>query len=180
MMNMRVFGLFAAQELSPSGQIKKKLPHFHGGACRSARGFDFNNLSTIDHHLSGARGITIPLTGSETHAADAGNAWQGLAPKSHCIDGAEVLCFLDFAGGVTFQAEKRIVAIHPKPIVYHPDQAAAAGLDFNRDAFCVGIESILDQLLHHAGRSLDDFTSRDLVRDLFGKQPNAIHAVRLK
>jgi hypothetical protein len=41
-----------------------------------------------------------------------------------------------------------------------------------------GVEAVLDQFLDDAGGAFDDFAGGDLVRHVFGKQPDAIHADR--
>jgi hypothetical protein len=74
-----------------------------------------------------------------------------------------------------FQGEQRIVAIHAEAVIYHPNQTSPARLDFYRDTRRLRVDRILDQFLYHARRSFDYFTRRDLIRDMFGKQANAIH-----
>ena len=49
-------------------------------------------------------------------------------------------------------------------------QPAAGGDDL--DARRAGIERVLDQFLHHARRTLDDFAGGDLVDHRFGKLAN--------
>jgi hypothetical protein len=46
---------------------------------------------------------------------------------------AKILGALDFAGGVAFEAEQRVVAAHAEAVVGHADEAASAGADFDGD-----------------------------------------------
>jgi hypothetical protein len=76
-----------------------------------------------------------------------------------------------------FEAEQRIVTIHAGPVVGDPNETAAASPDFDGDFFGVGIERILDEFLDDAGRSLDHFAGGNLVGDLFGEKPDAVHTL---
>jgi hypothetical protein len=70
---------------------------------------------------------------------------------------------------MAFQAKQRVVSAHAQPVVNYPDQAASAGLDFDSQIRRFGIEGIFDQLLYHAGRSLNDLSRRNLIGDLLGQ-----------
>ena len=50
---------------------------------------------------------------------------------------------------------------------------AAANLDGDPSGLC--INRVLDQLLYNAGRTLHYFTRRDLIRDVYWQQADAIH-----
>ena len=106
--------------------------------------------------------------GVQGETADAGDAWKGFAAKTHRGNGTEVFGFGDFAGGVAFQAKQRVVAAHADAVVGDTNETAAASLDLDSDSSRFGIERVLDQLFDDAGRTLNDFACRDLVRDVFG------------
>ena len=67
------------------------------------------------------------------------------------------------------QREQQLVAIDAAAVVAHAAQAHAAFFDLDLDAPRAGIEAVLDQLLHHGGRTLDDLARGDLVDELFGQ-----------
>lgn len=46
--------------------------------------------------------------------------------------------------------------------------------------FGAGVDGVFDQLLHHAGRTLNDFTRRDLAGDLFREKSDAGHGGEVK
>src|SRR6266566_1097861 len=119
-----------------------------------------------------------PPARGERETAHAGDAGQGLAAETHRGDGGEVLGFLDFARGMPFQTEQRVVAAHAGAVVGDADETAPARLNLHRDARSLGIERILHQFLHHAGRTLDDFARRDLIGDVLGQQADSVHGPR--
>src|SRR5882724_10355708 len=87
-MDVRVLGFFAAQKLSPGGKIKKQLANFQAGPMRAAGFFHFEQFSTVDDYLGGGGGTAFSFASGQGHPANAGNARQGLASKSHGGDGA--------------------------------------------------------------------------------------------
>ena len=118
---------------------------------------------------------SVALARGEREPADAGDAGQRFAAKSHRRDGGQVFGFPDFAGGVPFEAEQGVVAAHAQAVVDHAHEAAPAGLDFHRDARGLRIERVLDEFLHDAGRPLNHLAGGDLIGDLFGQQADAVH-----
>src|SRR5689334_6123011 len=71
------------------------------------------------------------------------------------------------------EREYGIVPRHARSIVAHANQLAAAVLHHDVNGCRTGVQSILDELLHHGGRALDDLTSRDLVSHGAGKDRDA-------
>ena len=120
--------------------------------------------------------LAFALARGQREAADAGDAGQRLAAKSHRGDGRQVLGALDFAGGVAFQRKQRVVAAHAGAVVGHADEAAAAGPDFHGDFPGLGVEGVFDEFLDDAGRPLHHFAGGDLVGDLLGEEFDAVHA----
>ncbi len=174
MVDVGILGFLGAQKFSPRGQVEKQLPHFHASARRTARRLHGDDFSAVDDDLRGV-GVRVALAGGQGQAADAGDARQGLAAKAHRGDGAEVFGALNFAGGVAFQAEERVVAVHAGAVVGDADEAASARLDDDVDAGGLRVEGVLDQLLDDAGRPFHHFARGDLVGDLFGQQADAVH-----
>ena len=75
----------------------------------------------------------------------------------------------DLAGRVPRQRERQLVALDAAAVVAHAAQARAALFDLDLDAARAGIDAVLDQLLEHGRRALDDLAGSDLVDELFGK-----------
>ena len=126
---------------------------------------------------SGESRVAFPS--GESEPADTGDAGDGLPAKSHGCDGLEVVRRPDFAGGVPFETQERVVPAHAHPVVHDPNATAPAGLDLDRDLSRVRVEGILDQFLDHAGGPFDDFAGGDLIGHLLGKKSDAIHPATL-
>ena len=71
--------------------------------------------------------------------------------------------------------EPSVVAIHAGAVIDHADRGDAAAPDEDLDFPRAGVDGILDQLLHHARRPLDDFAGGNLAGDGFGKEGDAGH-----
>ena len=81
----------------------------------------------------------------------------------------------DLAGRVPFDGQPGVVRLHPLAVVLDVNQLLAAKLDGDGDTPRAGVDRVLDQLLDHRGRPLDDFAGRNLVREIAGKDLNATH-----
>src|SRR5437870_5625500 len=130
MLNVAGFGFFGAQKFAPGGQVKKKLTDFEGGSGGAAGGLDLENLAAADDDLGAFRRFRFPLAGGQGEAADAGDAGQSFSAEAHGGDDGEVLGLANFAGGVAFQREQRIVPAHSGAIVGDADEAPSARLNF--------------------------------------------------
>ena len=175
MVDVCALGLLGAKEFPAHGQIEEELAHLDARAARRTGGADFQNLAAVDDDLRGLGRLAVTLAGGEGEAAHAGDARQRLAAKAHRGDSEEVLGVPHLAGGVAFEAEQRVVAAHAKSIVRHADKAAPAREDFHREMRGLGVEGVLDELLHDAGRALDHLAGGDLIGDLLRQQADAVH-----
>ena len=73
------------------------------------------------------------------------------------VEGAEL------RGRVAVEREHHVVAVHPGAVVVDRDPSLAAGVERDRDARGAGVERVLDQLLDHRRRTLDDLAGGDLA-----------------
>jgi hypothetical protein len=176
MLDVSPFGFLAAQEFPAGRQIEEQIAHLDAGSRGRAGGLDFEQFTSVDDDLRRLRSGGLRFARCQGETADAGDAGQGFTTETHGGNRGQVIGGLNFTGGVAFEAEQGIVAAHAQAVVGDPDQAAAPGLDFGGDGGSLGIERILDQFLDHAGGAFDDFAGGDLVGDLFGQKPDAIHA----
>ena len=116
MIDMAVFGFFAAEEFAARGHIEEKAADFNACAGRAAGGFDIDQLPPVDDHLR-CRGIAVAFAGRECHAADAGDARECFAAKTHGVDRMQVFGLLDFTRGVAFETEQGVVFAHAEAVV---------------------------------------------------------------
>ena len=133
MLDVRRLGLLRAQKFPARRQIEKELPDLDVCAGRAAGGLDLDDFSAVDDDLRALRRITIPFARRQGEAADAGDAGEGFAAKTHRGDGRQILRALNFARGMAFEAEQRVVPAHAGAVIGHPHQAAATGLDLDGD-----------------------------------------------
>ena len=134
----------------------------------------------MDDDLRAFRRIAVAFARRQRESADAGDARQCFAAKAHGRDGGEVFGFLDFAGGMAFEGQQRIVPAHAGAVVGDANQAASARLNFHGDAAGPGVERVFDEFLDHARGTIDHFAGGDLVGDLFRQEANAVHGDKLK
>ena len=74
---------------------------------------------------------------------------------------------------MALQREPRVLAVHARAVVADANQRLAAVLQVHAHRLRAGIERVLDQLLDHRCGALDDFASRDLIRNVPCQQLDA-------
>ena len=79
---------------------------------------------------------------------------------------------------MAFEGQQRIVAHHAAAVVGDAYELAPAALDRDHDAGGAGVERILQQLLDHRSRPVDDLAGRDLIGHLVGQYVDAAHCLR--
>ena len=72
-------------------------------------------------------------------------------------------------GAVPLDRELQLLGRHADAVVDHRQEGAAAFLQGHGDAVRAGIDRVLDQLLHGAGRPLDHLAGGDLVDQVRGE-----------
>ena len=50
---------------------------------------------------------------------------------------------------MSLEGQQGVVAIHAMPVISEPDELASASLNLDADARGSGVQSVLQQLLHH-------------------------------
>ena len=68
---------------------------------------------------------------------------------------------------MTLNRQFQFACGHPAAIVADPDQIAPTTGQCHFDGGSTGIERVLDKLLHHRSRPLDDFTGGNAVDGVF-------------
>ena len=103
-----------------------------------------------------------------TDLGDLGDRRQGLAAETECVDPIQVIGLGQLAGGVRLERGHQVLGQHADAVIGHPDQVLAAPFDREVNARGLGVDRVLEQLLHDARRPLDDFPRRDLVHNRRG------------
>ena len=172
-LDVAALGVFRAQEFSARRQIVKKRTHFHLRAGRFAAFAHDVDLAAVYHDLGAGDGIRFARRQAKTR--NAGDARQRFAAKSERADGFEIGSRADFARGVPFEREQRIVAIHAGAVIDHANERNSAAPNQDVDLARAGVDAVLDQLLHDGSGPLHHFAGRHLAGDGFGQQSNTAH-----
>ena len=118
-----------------------------------------------------------PRAGAQHEVRHRRDARQRLAAEPERANRAEILGLGDLARRMTLDRKPRVLRIHPLAVVFDPQQFLPAELDRHRDPRRAGVERVLDQLLDHRGRTLDDFAGGDLIGEVERKAMNPCHMV---
>jgi hypothetical protein len=78
---------------------------------------------------------------------------------------------------VALEGKKSVVFDHAVSVVDDANELATASFDLDADAGGVGIEGVFEELFDDGCRTLDDFTSSDLVRHYVREDANAAHGL---
>ena len=111
------------------------------------------------------------------HRADRG---ERLAAKAEAPDADQVAGVADLRRRMAVEGEHGVLARHADAVVAHADESAAAlGRLSTSTRVAAGVERVLDELLDHRRRPLDDLAGGDLVGD-GGRQDRRCGARRLR
>jgi hypothetical protein len=163
--DVREFGALDTQEFSARRHVVEQIAHFHAGARRMLRRTRGLQLAAI--HFDAKCSVLPAHARGQREARDRRHRGQRLAAKTHAGDVFQIVEAANLAGRMRGHRQRQFVGTDTATIVAHPDQPAAALFDIHFNARGARIEAVLDQLLDHRGRTLDDFASGDLV-DEFG------------
>ncbi|OPZ28388.1 MAG: hypothetical protein BWZ02_01315 [Lentisphaerae bacterium ADurb.BinA184] len=161
LLDVRVLGGGLAEELAAGGEVEEEVADADVGAGCAAAVADVPQLAAFDEDLGAAE--VVGAAGLELEMADGGDAGEGLAAEAEGVDAVDVEGGLDLAGGVGFDAEEGVVAVHAAAVVADLDEAAASLLDADGDAGGAGVDRVLDEFLDDGGGAFDDFAGRDAV-----------------
>ena len=117
--------------------------------------------------ISCAHGV-FGAAGFQFHLGHSGNGGQGLAPETHGADAEKIFNAADLGGGVAFKTKAGIGFTHAATVVYYLHQFFAGVFEDQLYFGGPGIDGVFQQFFHGGGRSLDHFTSRDLVGNIVG------------
>ena len=171
--DVRQFGLLGAQEFAARRDVVEQIAHRDHGAAAQRRLLAAQHLAAGDFDARAGR----LLHGSrlQQQARDRGDGRQRLAAKTQRGDGEQVLDVAQFAGGVAFEGQQRVVAQHAAAVVHDADQPPAARFHLHAQIRRAGIERVFQQFLDHRRGPLHHFARGDLVGNLVGKNANAAH-----
>ena len=157
-------GAVGLEEFQPGGRCEEEVAHLHPRAAIERGGDDLALLAAIDGDFPAVRlGRIAGGDRQPCHGADGG---QRLAAKPERADIHQVV-FGQFRGAVALDREREIGRRHARTVVGDAHERLAAGRRHNLDARGAGVKRVLDQFLHHRGRSLDHLAGGDAIDDRF-------------
>ena len=168
--DMGEFGLGGTQELAAGGHVEEQVAHGDIRAARRAGVAHVLDLAAEDQDFR-AGGGAFPV-GDEGKLRDGGDGREGLAPEAQRGDRIEILELAQLAGGVAFDGQQRVVAVHARSVVADAHEPAAAVDHFDLDARGAGVHGVLDQFLEDGRGALDDLPRGDLVDHRVGQDAN--------
>ena len=98
--------------------------------------------------------------------ADRGDRGEGFASKAKRPHSKQVVRILQLAGGMARNGQIQFFRRDATTVIRHPHQLDPPLLQRDIDPSGARIDRILQQFLHDAGRTLNDFPCGDLVDDL--------------
>jgi hypothetical protein len=170
---MSRLGVLSPEKFPASGNIKKDICNLDPrSGCLTGilhlGDFSADNLNTRPNFL-------FPQASGEPETGDTCDAWKSFPPETERVNCSKIGTLLDFACGMTFQAEKGIGTIHPPAIIGHANEAYASMLKFHRDPPGPGINGVFQEFLDHGGRALHHLTGRYLACQHVGKESYLAH-----
>src|SRR5215831_4049633 len=165
--DVRKFRRFGFKELFPGWSIEKKVANCDRSSQRQSGFFDASNFSAVN--LNDRAGRLICCAGLEPQPRDGSDRRKRLSPKTESRDAQKILGILYFRGGVPLESQHGIVANHAASIVGDLDEFLSARLYAELDPGRSGIERVFEHLFDDGCRTLDNLTSGNLVRDIFGE-----------
>src|SRR6185312_10340941 len=181
--DVREFGALGAHEFLARRHVVEQVAHLHAGARWVLRRACGLQPAAIDLDTEG--GLLAGGARDQREARHRRHRGQRLAAKTHAGDVFEIVEAADLAGGMRGHRQRQVVQRDAAAVVANADQPRTASLDVHLDARGAGVEAVLDQLLDHRGRPLDDLAGGDLI-DEFGRKradvghPRTLAACRRK
>ena len=159
------FSFFSAKELSAGRRIEKQISAFSSGSLGVRHRSDLcQHLLTFSLHLPGELVLCQLRSGLKSQSRDRTDTGQSFASKTQTGNSLQICQFTNLTSGMPAQRQMEIFFQNPCTVVPDPDQLDATLLDIDVKTGSPRVKAILQQLLHHRGRTLYHFSSSDLVR----------------
>ena len=172
---MSQLGIFRLEEFSPRRGIEKQVTHGERGSHR--RPGVLANEQLAAGNFDARSGAFLRRPGQQLHPGDGGDRGQRFSAEAQGGNREQVVRRTELGGGVPFKRQQRIVAHHAAAVIGNANELAAAALDRDHDPGRAGIERILQQLLDHRCRAVDDLAGGDLIGHLVGENADAAHCL---
>jgi len=164
------------EELEPGGEVVEEPPDGDCGAAGTGLPFALDDVLAVEGEDRAQRLVGEP--GGELDIRDGGDAGQGLAPEAQRLDDGEVLKRVYLARGVALEGEFDVCEGDSGAVVSDADVLHATASQLDVYLAGAGIDGVLDELLDHGRRALDNFAGGDAGDDA-GRQYVQFHGASL-
>ena len=162
------FGAHRLEELAPGRHVAEQVAHLHDRTVSAA--VLVHRLQAAVADVRAGAEFLAARPGEDAQPRHRGDTGDGLAAEPEGADGGQLALVAELGGGVAFETEQHVVAVHARAVVGHAQQPAAAALHLDIDAGGAGVQAVFDQFLDHRGGTLHHLAGGDLVGELFGEQ----------
>ena len=163
------------QKLHSRRGIVKNIPDNNRCSLRAAGRLVFNLLAALHDNMR-----ALAFTGrlcEKLRSADRCNAAQRFAAEAERSDAFKVARGFNFACRMAQKSRFCVITVHSAAVIRYAHIGYTAALDFNRDGFCPGVDSIFHKLLYNACRALDNLPCGDFFGSKFIKNVYSSHAI---
>jgi hypothetical protein len=94
---------------------------------------------------------------------------ESLSSKAERANLFQILDGKELARGMPLKSGSGVGLVHASPVVAHGNRLDTSALDKDDDLSSTRIERVLDKLLHHRSRTLNDLTRSNLVGKMLGQ-----------
>ncbi len=150
-------------ELEPCRCGGEQLAHLDARARVERGGPDRSLSAALDGDGQGVPGALRPRGDGE--AGDGADGGQRLAAETQRADVEQVLLG-QLRCRMALDGQREIACVHAAAVVADPDEGEPAAGGDDLDLARAGIDGVLDELLHHARRTLDHLARGDAVDGL--------------
>ena len=174
---MSHLGVGCSEKLAPGGQFVEDVSDLDCRAVISAARGDGPFAAAVNLNAARTGRILRPARGPDLR--NRSNTCQRLAAKAERRYGLQIGAGSDLAGRVGLKRAGQILAIHPPAVVGNRYQLPASIFDQDRDFRRPGVDTVLHQLLNHAGGSLDYLSGGNHVNHILVKSGYLAHCIAI-
>ena len=163
-------------ELQSGRRGVKEIAHLDAGAVRSGEGGRRDRAHGAALNGDGMALVQALAARGDVQARDCADRGQGLPAKTERGDAQKVedavRAGTELRGRMALYGQRQLIGRQTRPVISHQDarQASAVRLDLQLGG--PGVEGVLHQLLHRAGRTLHHLAGGDAVHEIQGQAVN--------
>ena len=160
------------QEVAPRRNVVEEVLHVKGRPHGTGLGFLSHDLRPMASDQGAHVGTC--LTSRAIHMGDGRDRRKGLAAEALRGQRKQVVRGLKLRRRMTFKTHAGVLRAHPRAVVQHLDGRSAGVKHVHFHRRRASVHSVLDQLLDHRCRALNDLACGNLVGNVVGKNVDCL------